>query len=376
MNQTLVNVAENLWKSQDSGRYYAILKVNGHQVKKSLKTDDFQLAKRKLRDFDKLYHDRAGIVSDEPAPKSFKELIEKFARIVLPARPLKPLALRDYQTRQNSLLRYTGFATQSPNKITMIDCQKWFAKRRLMISPQRMNNEVLLLRQVLEFARDNGWIMHDPTNKLERLRLPRPNPDPPTEEEFRRLIITLRSHRDRDAADLTELMAYSGLRLSEACGLKWQDVDFDKGVFYVAGKGRDETERDMVPLFPAMRELLLRIRQARQSRGISGIKPDDRIMRVDGCRDSLANACREAKLRRKFTHHDMRRYFTTRCMEQSVPVRTLAGWLRHKDGGALLLRTYAAHQDKASLEMASKINLGVKLDADNVVRMPAARATA
>ena len=376
MKQTLKNVAENLWKSQQSGRYYAILKVNGRQVKKSLKTDDYQLAKRKLRELEKDYQERTGIVGSELPPKSFKELVAKFTRIVLPTRPLKPLAQLDYTTRQTALLRYTGFAKMPLNRITMIDCQKWFAKRRLMISAQRMNNEVGLLRDILEFARDNGWMMHDPTAKLERLKLPRPNPDPPTTDEFRRLVVTLRNHRDRDAGDLVELMAYSGLRLSEACGLKWQDVDFDRGIFYIAGKGRDETERDVVPLFPAMRELLLKIRQARQTRKIEGIKPDDRIMRVNGCRDALKTACREAKLRRSFTHHDMRRYFTTRCMEQGVPIRTLAGWLRHKDGGALLLRTYAAHQDKHSLEMASKINLAVQLDADNVVPMRAAKPNA
>ena len=156
------------------------------------------------------------------------------------------------------------------------------------------------------------------------------------------------------------------MRLSEACGLKWQDVDFDKGIFYVAGKGRDVTERDVVPLFSAMRDLLLRIRQARK---ITGIRPEDRIMRVDGCRDSLKAACQEAKLRRIFTHHDMRKYFASRCMEQGIPVRTVAGWLRHLDGGALLLRTYAAHQDKASMEYAAKIDLGVNVEPKNIMPM-------
>jgi integrase len=158
---------------------------------------------------------------------------------------------------------------------------------------------------------------------------------------------------------LTELMAYSGLRLAEACNLQWEDVDFEKGIFHVAGKGRDVSERDTIPLFPAMRELLLKIREARLTQKGSTIKPQDRIMRVQGCRDSLQAASREAKLRRTFSHHDMRRYFTTRCMEQGVPVRTLAGWLRHLDGGALLLRTYAAHQDKASMEHAARLDLSV-----------------
>jgi integrase len=369
MKQTLVNVAENLWKSQESGIYYAILKVGGRQIKKSLKTNEAKVAKRKLRDLEKQYQERSGIISDEPTPRSFRELVEKFQRIALPVRPLKPKAALDYITRHNALLKHSGFSALPLSKISMIDCQKWFATRQKMISAQRMNNETCALRDLFEWARDNGWMMHDPAAKLPRLRLPRPNPDPPTEDEFRRIVEVLRGHRDRDAADLTELMAYSGLRLSEACGLKWQDVDFDKGVFYVAGKGRDVSERDKVPLFPAMRELLLRIRQARQQRKITGIKPEDTIMRVDGCRDGLKAACREAKLRRIFSHHDMRKYFASRCMEQGVPIRTLAGWLRHLDGGALLLRTYAAHQDKASMEEAAKINLAVPMKADNVIKM-------
>ena len=89
MRQTLKNVAENLWKSQQSGRYDAILKVNGRQVKKSLKTDDYQLAKRKLRELERDYQERAGIVGSEPPPKSFKELVAKFTRIVLPTRRRK-----------------------------------------------------------------------------------------------------------------------------------------------------------------------------------------------------------------------------------------------------------------------------------------------
>jgi hypothetical protein len=35
----------------------------------------------------------------------------------------------------------------------------------------------------------------------------------------------------------------------------------------------------------------------------------------------------------------------------------------------LLLRTYAAHQDKASMEEAAKINLAVPMKADNVIKM-------
>jgi integrase len=376
MRQTLRRVSQNLYKSQESGRYYAVIKVRAHQVKQSLKTDDYAIAKRKLRDLEKSFQDGGIDQANQKPPRSFAELAARFEINCLPGRNLRPTALADYKWRIKALLQHSRFAKDPLRSISRDKVEMWHSRRTTMLHPQRMNNEIAALRDILGYARDNGWMMHDPAAKLKRHRIPRPNPDPPTADEFRRLAVTLRSHRDRDAGDLVELMAYSGLRLSEACTLKWQDVDFDKGMFYIAGKGHDETERDAVPLFPAMRELLLKIRQARQTGKIEGIKPDDRIMRVNGCKDSLKAACREAKLRRNFTHHDMRRYFTTRCMEQGVPIRTLAGWLRHKDGGALLLRTYAAHQDKHSLEMANKINLAVKVEADNVVPIRAAKASA
>src|ERR1022692_1384889 len=129
MQQTLSNVAQNLWKSEQSHRYYAILRIDGRQIKHSLKTTDFQLAKRNLRDLQRHYQERRGMVSAEPPPRSFRELVEKFQSIALPARPLKPSSKLYYIARHNALLKRSGFATRPLTQISMIDCQKWFAPR-------------------------------------------------------------------------------------------------------------------------------------------------------------------------------------------------------------------------------------------------------
>ncbi len=61
---------ECLWRHQ-SGKYYAIVRVAGKQIKRSLKTDDLALAKRRLRDFRrKVERVGTGGKAERPVPKA------------------------------------------------------------------------------------------------------------------------------------------------------------------------------------------------------------------------------------------------------------------------------------------------------------------
>jgi site-specific recombinase XerD len=55
------------------------------------------------------------------------------------------------------------------------------------------------------------------------------------------------------------------------------------------------------------------------------------------------------------TPHGLRHWFATWAMERGVDVRTVAGWLGHKDNGALLLKTYGHLRTAHSLEQAQKL---------------------
>jgi integrase len=58
---------------------------------------------------------------------------------------------------------------------------------------------------------------------------------------------------------------------------------------------------------------------------------------------------------KRITHHDLRDLFVTRCLENRVPVPTVAKWCGHKDGGALLLKTYSHLRQEHSIEMAKLV---------------------
>ena len=71
-------------------------------------------------------------------------------------------------------------------------------------------------------------------------------------------------------------------------------------------------------------------------------------------RQALDGACRRLGLPH-LRVHDLRHFFASLCLSSGIDVATVARWLGHSDGGALLLRTYAHLLDDHSLASARKI---------------------
>jgi hypothetical protein len=69
---------------------------------------------------------------------------------------------------------------------------------------------------------------------------------------------------------------------------------------------------------------------------------------------TLSNACKAIQIAR-LTHHDLRDLFVTRCIESGVDIPTVAHWAGHKDGGALLMKTYNHLRMEHSLEMSQRV---------------------
>jgi len=53
--------------------------------------------------------------------------------------------------------------------------------------------------------------------------------------------------------------------------------------------------------------------------------------------------------------HDLRDAFATAAIEAGVDIPTVAAWLGHADGGALLMKVYAHHRRAHSVSQAAKV---------------------
>jgi integrase len=147
---------------------------------------------------------------------------------------------------------------------------------------------------------------------------------------------------------MVRILAYSGARLREATALRWGHVDSAKNRLTIPGTKTNASERQ-IPIIPPLVALFAEMRARRGDE--PAVNP---IVRVKMCLGSLKSACREVGIK-PLTHHDLRHYFATRCIEAGVDIPTVSRWLGHSDGGALAMKVYGHLRQEHSDAQAAKV---------------------
>jgi len=339
-------VAECLYRHRSSQVYYGLVKRAGKQYRRSLRTIDRKLAERRLVEF------REKVGRLDPRKGTGKATFEDVAKAWFES--IKGnLKAKSAERRETSIRQLSAAFTGLPvRNLTTKDCDEWSARRGAGISASTYNNEMETLRAILEYAVREGIILDNPARVLKRRKLGKPQILVPSKGQFRQLVDDMRHQDSRSApaADLVELLAYSGMRLAEAASIRWREVFLEQQQFVVTGgeAGTKNHEVRSVPLFPALQQFLERLK------GELRPLPGDKIIRIDSAKRSMTSACERLGLPH-FTHHSLRHYFVSNAIEAGVDFKTIAAWIGHKDGGLLVAKTYGHLRDTHSSEMAKRM---------------------
>lgn len=339
-----VRASENLYRNTASGLYYALVKRSGKQIRRSLKTTDFALAKRRLKEFIEK-SDRLDL-SKGKQKVGFQEWGEQWLETM--KAKLKPAS---HVRRLCSLKQLkTHFGTSTVRGVTRTQCEEWASKRAPRVAASTYNNERETLISILDYALREGLILDNPARVLERKRQGKRQLTIPTRDQFLLLVKTMRGMERRiaEAANLIELLAYSGMRKGEANAFRWGDIDWKRGMFAVTGGEGGTKNHDvrMVPIFPALRDFL----ESRKAQ-ICEHSPDDLVVPGQSAPKAIQAAGLKAELPH-FTHHSMRHFFVSNAIEKGIDFKVIAAWVGHKDGGVLVAQTYGHLRNAHSMEMA------------------------
>jgi integrase len=382
VQNTLQYVGENLYRNQSSDIYYALFKRDGKQIRRSLKTTDKELARRKLshlrEQVQRLTADDskalpfAEFKRNEQTGECTDELIGGLAKrwFDVATAGLKPSSRERRLVAIKSLSPY--FRSGTVRNITLRQVEEWYSKRSDERAAQTVNIEVETLRGILEYARKHGLLLDNPASGLKRLRSTSKPILCPTREQFKAILESMRSNKGkRDAAessDMVEFLGYSGWRVGEARNLQWQHINFELGQITIVGDEHTGTKNRKAKTVPMSAPLVRLLQRLRNQSGES-VQPAGRVFAVENPRKAIVTACK-TQCYPSFTVHALRHFFITNAIEAGLDFRAVAGLVNHSDGGALLARRYAHLRDTHLTASVKKLTFDASSEeAENVVKM-------
>lgn len=189
---------------------------------------------------------------------------------------LRPATISDYRNRlTNHLLPFFADYRLDAIGIEDVDRYRTGKVRAGKISAEMINKTLVLLGAVLELAVEYGHLDRNPAKgKRRRLRVERPAAvylD--TAEQIATLLEAAGDldsrpdSRTEGRRPLVAVLVLAGLRISEACALRWRDVDLATGRLTVRHGSKTAAGQRHIDLLPLLRDELLEHR--------ARVRPDD-----------------------------------------------------------------------------------------------------
>jgi integrase len=336
-NGVLHRVGESLYRYSSNGVYYARVKTDGKEIKRSLGTTDRVLARRNLA----ALKDELRQVDRSQGRVTLAELCDRYLRTIQHQKP-KTVERKTFIVGRIKRDWPTGRLTQI-SKIKPSDVDVWLS--RYQFGSASRNLHIACVKEVLTQAVRDRMIANSPAAHLRYAKREKPIRLTPTFEQFKAIVADVRVQRfnadAQDSADFLEFLGLAGLGQAEAGSLTRADVDLDADRIITF---RHKTSTGFaIPIFPQVRPLLERL--------CEGKSHGDLIFKLRDAKKALAGACRRLGLP-PFSQRSLRRMFITRAIERNAGVKVIAQWQGHKDGGKLILDTYSHVNPEHSNRMA------------------------
>jgi len=245
--------------------------------------------------------------------------------------------------------------------------------------PRTVNIDMVVLRNVLNEAKDEGLIVRLPTDGIKPKKVKTPVRPLLTPTQFEDLCKGAREcgKNDVQVLDYLRLLAYSGVRRDEALALKWDDVNFARKFLRIGADGSAKNSKARYVDFNSELEAHLKEMVTRRAPDSEWLFPSPQRGNTDKpaktFRDSFTVARDKAKLP-WVGFHDLRHYFASMAVMSGIDFKTIAEWLGHQDGGMLVCKVYGHLSPEHRKLMAERLlfSPSVVKSADETPRVSAA----
>ena len=217
------------------------------------------------------------------------------------------------------------FGKRALHLITRRDIEAYSRERASKVKGATVNRELALLRHLFNIAIDRGYTDFNPARGFKRF------PEAPWRHKFYFSELEIEKLIGAAAPHLRPILAMAfgtGLRKGDILGLKWRDVDIDRGIISIQMQKTGEPIE--IPLVPMLRDLL---EQMKPRAGLSQFvfSLGSRGKRIGDIKTAFRAALRRSGLADQgYRFHDIRRTFARMLYNQGVTLTKIQRLLGHR----------------------------------------------
>lgn len=265
-------------------------------------------------------------------------MLKRYRQYLLLEKSLSPNTLEAYMDDVHKILDYITDCGLDLTTLTLDDLHGFAASMGdLGIAPRSQARIISGVKSLFKFLTLDGYRDDDPSELLEAPKIGRHLPDVLSVQEIDSIIgcIDLSLPEGQRNRAMIETMYSCGLRVSELCSLKMEDLFLEEGFIRVTGKG---SKQRLVPISDrAIKEIRYWLKDRCHIEVRSGAepylflsirrgRPISRIMVFDIVKDLTA----KAGIDKTVSPHTFRHSFATHLLEGGANLRAIQCMLGHE----------------------------------------------
>jgi site-specific recombinase XerD len=296
--------------------------LRGKRIRRSLGVKDKRLAEIKLKEIElQLAKGKLGYAID----KYLEDFIEEYLNWSENTKA-KNTYLTDKKSL-NSFKEYFGNVKLSQiNMLTLEAWKVWLVETK-KLSKTTANIRIRHIKSALSKAVEWNYLEENPAKNLKQYKVPKEKPKFLTEKEIKKVFSCI---KNKTHLAVFNLLYLTGMRLSEALNLEWEDINFDEGFLVVRNKKDFHTKNYKerhIPIHPKLNEYLEHLK----------IISKEKVVPYSNNTIWSLFQKYSKKSGIKVTPHMLRHSFATHLVNKGVSLQVIKEILGHSDYSTTLI---------------------------------------
>ncbi len=294
----------------------------------------------------------------------------------------KKLSAKTIKAYESDCRQFLTFIVKRKFAHTLAEIDKHIVKSYLQelqdAKPKTLRRKVATLKAMFNFLEFEDEIVVNPFRKMKiQIKEPRLLPKVMTMAEVNRILSHAQNEVNKAACDfrslrykervrnraVLELMFASGMRVSEVCGLRPEDVDLNSGLVRIMGKGSRQRVVQICheDVLSSLRKYKLIFSKQSKRKGYFFLNRRRAKLSEQSIRIMVYKYSSKAGVDKHITPHTFRHSFATLLLEQDVDIKYIQQFLGHSSINTTQIYTHVNSNKQKEIMSTKHPRLGMVL---------------